>query len=49
MTNGSYQKKLKLAFDKLGIVYPKTEHFGRYCTSTLMDMEEVDPTIDDAI
>ena len=45
MTNGSYKKKLKAAFDMLGIVSPKTEHFGRYCASAILDMEEVDPTI----
>ena len=49
MTNGSYKKKLKAAFAKLSIVSPKTEHFGRYCASALLDMEEVDPTIARAI
>ena len=29
----------------LGIVSPRTEHFGRYCASAILDMEEVDPTI----
>ena len=45
MTNGSHKKKLKAALDTLGIVSPKTEHFGRYHASTILDMEEVDPTI----
>lgn len=49
MTNGSYKKKLKAAFKALSIVSPKTEHFGRYCASAILDMEEVDPTIARAI
>ena len=49
MTNGSYKRKLTAVFKKLGIVSPKTEHFGRYCASALLDMEEVDPTIARAI
>ena len=49
MTNGSYKRKLTAAFKKLGIVSPKTEHFGRYCASALLDMEEVDPNIARAI
>ena len=39
-----HTKNLKAAFDMLGIVSPKTEHFSRYCASTILDMEEVDPT-----
>ena len=49
MTNGSYKRKLIAAFKKIGIVSPKTEHFGRYCASAILDMEEVDPTIARAI
>ena len=49
MTNGSYKEKLTAVFEKLGIVSPKTENFGRYCASALLDMEEVDSTIARAI
>ena len=40
-----HTKKLKAAFDMLGIVSPKTEHFGRYCASEILDMKEIDPTV----
>ena len=46
MTNGFYKKKIKAAVDTLGIVCPKIEHFGRYCASEILDMEEFDRTID---
>ena len=49
MTNRSYKKKLKEAFDKLNIISLKTDHFGRYVTAAVLDMEEIDPMITQAI
>ena len=45
MTSFSYKKKLKAVFDKLNIVSPKTDHFDRYVTAAVLDMEEVDHMI----
>ena len=49
MTHRSYKKKLKAAVDMLNIMSPKIEHFGRYCSSAILDIEEVDPTTVQAI
>ena len=49
MTNEVYKKRQHAAFKKLGIVSPKIGHFGRYCASAILDMEQVDPTIARAI
>ena len=49
MTNCSYKKKLKAAFDKLNMVSPKKDHFGIYVPAAVLDMEEVDTMIVRAI
>ena len=43
MTNCSYKKKLKVAFDKLNMVLSNTVHFGRYVDVAVLDMVEVAP------